>query len=143
MPAARAGAACVVVLGPQAAMPEPAPPNAFVARYLPFERLLPRATLSVSHAGAGSLLLALAHGLPQLLLPYGADQFRNADALAACGAARTIEGEPSPQALREAIEALLDHPTIPTAARALRAEIDALPGPDQSVAAIEALPPRS
>ena len=53
--------------------------------YIPHTLLLPRCSLVVSHGGAGIMFGTLAHGLPQLILPQGADQFMNA---AACQNAR-------------------------------------------------------
>jgi UDP:flavonoid glycosyltransferase YjiC (YdhE family)/quercetin dioxygenase-like cupin family protein len=55
----------------------PQPPHVLVERYLPHALLLPRCDLVVSQGGAGILFGALAHGLPQLVLPQGADQFAN------------------------------------------------------------------
>ena len=42
------------------------------------------------HAGSGTLLAALARGLPQLCLPQAADQFGNAAACVGAGAGRTL-----------------------------------------------------
>jgi UDP:flavonoid glycosyltransferase YjiC (YdhE family) len=59
------------VLGPQ-------PSNVLVRSYVPQSQLLPHCNLVVSHAGSGSVLGALSHGLPMVLLPMGADQTLNA-----------------------------------------------------------------
>ncbi|MGH3451936.1 MAG: glycosyltransferase [Haloechinothrix sp.] len=40
--------------------------------------VLPRCDAAVSHGGSGSVMGALAHGLPQVLFPMGADQPQNA-----------------------------------------------------------------
>jgi UDP:flavonoid glycosyltransferase YjiC (YdhE family) len=45
----------------------------------------------VSHAGSGSLIGALAHGLPSLLIPMGADQPLNAARCQALGAAHVLD----------------------------------------------------
>ena len=47
--------------------------------------------LVVHHGGSGTMLGALAHGLPQLRRPQGADQFLNAEALLPTGAAEIAE----------------------------------------------------
>ena len=60
-----------VELGPQ-------PANVRIERYLTQTDVLPRCRAVVSHGGSGSLLAALAHGLPSVLLPMGADQPQNA-----------------------------------------------------------------
>ncbi|MDR7252520.1 UDP:flavonoid glycosyltransferase YjiC (YdhE family) [Nocardioides sp. BE266] len=49
------------------------PPHVRVERFVPQGDVLPTVDLVVSHAGSGSLMAALAHGLPSLLLPLGAD----------------------------------------------------------------------
>jgi EryCIII-like glycosyltransferase len=53
----------------------PQPAHVVIESYLPHALLLPRCRLVVSQGGAGIMLGALAHGLPQLMLPQGADQF--------------------------------------------------------------------
>ena len=60
-----------------------------VERYVPQADVLPLCDVAVGHGGSGSTLGALAHGLPMLLLPHGADQFENAQACAALGVARS------------------------------------------------------
>ena len=54
-------------------------------------RVLPLVDLIVSHGGTGSVLGALANGLPQLIMPQGADQFFNAQFLTEAGAALATE----------------------------------------------------
>jgi hypothetical protein len=76
----------VIVTGPGVDQASPMPANIAVARFIPLADLLPRCQLVVSHAGAGTMLAALAVGLPQILLPMGADQFRNAAAVVGAGA---------------------------------------------------------
>ena len=46
------------------------PPNVRVERFVPQAEILPRCRLVVSHAGSGSVLGALAYGLPMLLLRW-------------------------------------------------------------------------
>ena len=45
-----------------------------IVEYVPHALFLRHCDVVVSHAGAGIMFGALAHGLPQLLLPQGADQ---------------------------------------------------------------------
>ncbi|UUZ58691.1 nucleotide disphospho-sugar-binding domain-containing protein [Nocardioides sp. B-3] len=56
----------------------PQPTNVRVERFLPQGDVLSAVDLVVSHGGSGSLMATLAHGLPSLLLPLGADQPHNA-----------------------------------------------------------------
>jgi UDP:flavonoid glycosyltransferase YjiC (YdhE family) len=63
------------------------PPNVRVERWVPQEIALARASLVVCHGGSGTVLGALAAGLPLIVMPLFADQFANAAALEAAGAA--------------------------------------------------------
>ncbi|QJY46588.1 glycosyltransferase [Pseudonocardia broussonetiae] len=112
------------VLGPQ-------PPQVLARPYLPHALLLPRCRLVVSQGGAGILLGAAAHGLPQLVLPQGADQPGNAAALAGAGAGLVLgPGAVTPAAVAAAAARLLAGPGFAAAADGLRREIAAMPGPD-------------
>ena len=67
--------------------------------YVPQSLLLPKCAAVICHAGAGTVLGALAAGLPLLLLPQGADQYVVADLVAAAGAGLKLapaEGGPAP-----------------------------------------------
>lgn len=106
------------------------PAHVQVERYLSNALLLPRCDLVVSHGGAGTLFGTLDQGLPTLLLPQGADQFGLAAAAQAAGAALVLEpGEVTAAAVASAARRLLDEPGFTRAARRLREEIRALPGP--------------
>jgi UDP:flavonoid glycosyltransferase YjiC (YdhE family) len=122
----------LVTVGPEG---EPAalgevPDNVHVERFVAQSGVLPLVDLIVHHGGTGTVLSALEVGLPQLLLPQGADQFYNAQILPATGVARALPNEAQqPGAIAEAVQALLgDSPERHTAAR-LRDEIAAMPSP--------------
>ncbi|MDQ7904434.1 glycosyltransferase [Phytohabitans sp. ZYX-F-186] len=115
----------------------PQPPSVLVERYVPQALLLPRCRLVVSHGGAGTMLGAYAHGIPQLILPQAADQFLNAEVAQAAGAAIALQpGTVTPAAVRAAALRLLGEPGFGTAARALRAQIEATPGVDDVLTAL-------
>jgi MGT family glycosyltransferase len=104
------------------------PANATIERFVPQDEVLPRCSLIVTHAGSGSMLGALAHGVPLLAVPHAADQFENAAASAAAGAARVVmPDELSESAIRETARALLDDASYGDAARAVAAEIASMP----------------
>jgi len=125
----------VVTVGPQGdpARFGPQPPHVRVERYVPHELLLPVCDLLVDHAGAGILLAGFRHGLPQLLLPQGIDQFGNADAARKAGAALSLT-EVTAEDVAEAAQRLLDEPGFAVAARAVQAEIADMPSADETVA---------
>jgi UDP:flavonoid glycosyltransferase YjiC (YdhE family) len=108
-----------------------------IAPYLPHTLLLPSCSLVVSQGGAGIVLGALAHGLPQLVLPQGADQFVNAEVCTAAGAALAIPADEfTPAAVAAAAQRLLAEPSFTVAAAGVRAEIEAMPDADRVLAAL-------
>jgi UDP:flavonoid glycosyltransferase YjiC (YdhE family) len=83
------------------------------------------------------VLSALEVGLPQLLLPQGADQFVNAEILTAVGAAQALPNDAQqPGAIGEAVRELLGNAPERQAATRLRDEITAMPSPGDVVPAL-------
>lgn len=107
---------------------DPIPENIVVERYLPQELLLPRCAAVVHHAGSGTMFGALAHGLPQLAIPQGADNFINAELLERAGAGRRLApGEVSVDALRAGVRKILDDASYRAAASRVAAQMAAMP----------------
>jgi MGT family glycosyltransferase len=110
----------------------PRPANVAAAPFVPQALVLPRASAVVSHTGSGTMLGALASGLPQVCLPRGADQFANADRVQSVGAGvRLLPDEASPERLRAAVTAVLDDPAYARAAAAMKSEIAAMPAAEE------------
>ena len=108
----------------------PVPANAVVERYVAQSFVLPRASVVVAHGGSGSLLAALAEGLPTLLVPQGADQFGNAARCVELGAGLALlPDEMTPGAVRRAVESLLAEESYRVRAGQLAEEIATLPHP--------------
>ena len=102
--------------------------------------LLATSSVVVSHGGSGSLLGALAHGLPQVLIPMGADQPFNAARAAQLGVARVLDPvAATAEDVRDAVAAVLEQPSYREAAGQLQAEFVALPGPAHAVSLLERL----
>jgi UDP:flavonoid glycosyltransferase YjiC (YdhE family) len=77
--------------------------------------------------------------LPQLCLPWAADQFRNAEGGRRAGAALALSpAEVTPAAVREAVERLLADPELRAGARRVAAEIAAMPAPEAVVSILAA-----
>ena len=86
------------------------------------------------------MLGALAHGLPMVLVPLGADQPLNAARCEQLGVAAVLDAATvTPREVREAASRLLGDPSCRRAAERLRDEIDALPGPEHAVGLLERL----
>lgn len=117
----------------------PVPQHVRVERFVPQDEVLGRADLVVSHGGSGSLVAALAHGLPSVLLPLGADQPHNARRAEELGLALTLDAATATPAeiARHARSALRDT-TMAQRCRSVAAELDALPGAEAAVAAVVA-----
>jgi UDP:flavonoid glycosyltransferase YjiC (YdhE family) len=113
------------------------PENVIVERYVPQADVLPLCDVAVGHAGSGSTLGALAHGLPMLLLPHGADQFENAQACAVLGVAKVLMPDAlTAEGVLSAVRALLAEPAPRAAAGHLAQEIAAMSTPQEVVAAL-------
>lgn len=118
----------------------PQPANVRIERYIPQESILPKCSLVVSHGGSGSLLGALAHGLPMVLLPMGADQPLNAARCERLGVGRALDPiAASPALVGEAVSIVLADPRYRWTAERFRDEIAALPGPAHAVKLLERL----
>ncbi len=116
------------------------PPNVRVERYVPQSEILPRASVVLCHGGSGSVLGALAHGLPLVLLPMGADQPQNAQRCAELGVGLALDVvDVTPEDVRSAVSDALSEPRYRAAAERVRDELAALPGPEHAVALVERL----
>ena len=112
-----------------------------VERYVPQTLVLPHCAVVVSHGGSGTVVAALGHGLPQLCLPQGADQFLNAAAVASAGAGISLmPGEATVEAVRDAVTRLLGDESFHAAARRLTTSIASMPSPDDVAVVLESLP---
>ena len=110
------------------------PEHVHVAQFVPQDDLLPHCAAVVSHGGSGTFLASLARGLPQVLLPQGADQFLNADAGERAGVAIVLRpNEQQPDRVREAVAAALEDQGLRDRAGALAAEIAQMPSADEVV----------
>jgi UDP:flavonoid glycosyltransferase YjiC (YdhE family) len=93
--------------------------------------------LVVHHGGSGTTLGCAGAGVPQVLLPQGADQFANAQAVTTAGAGVTLLGDQvSGEAVTAAVAALLAEGPARAAARALAAEVAARPAPGDVAAEV-------
>jgi MGT family glycosyltransferase len=113
---------------------EPLPPNVAVEQYVSQTLLLPRCSAVVCHAGADTIIGALAHGVPLVCLPRAADQFGNALQISRIGAGITLLPEQvSAETVREATRSVLDDDSYAAAAASVKTEIERLPGPSAVV----------
>ena len=104
------------------------PPNVHVERWVPQADVMPHAAAMISHGGAGTTRMALAAGVPAVVVPSIADQPRNAERVAELGAGIGFSGaEEAIAGLRDAVRRLIEEPSYGAAARRVAAEVAALP----------------
>lgn len=110
----------VVTLGPALdRMDFPGADNVLVVTSASHEALMAQAALFVTHGGHGSVIRPLMAGLPLLVLPGLRDQRDNAQRVVHRGAGLMLERNATPEAIAEAVRALLDEPGYAQAARTL------------------------
>ena len=97
------------------------------------DRLMPACAAVVGHGGLGTMLRALAHGVPELLLPLGRDQVFNASRTEELEAGIVLPPDAPAERIRTALRTLLAEPRFATAARGAAARI-AADEPDQTAA---------
>jgi MGT family glycosyltransferase len=118
----------------------PQPSNVHVERYIPQSLLFSHCDLVVAHAGFGTVLGALSHGLPLVVLDVSADHPMHAARCAALGVGRVLDRDGiTPETIREAVRAVLADPTYRRNAEELRDEMATLPGLDHAVKLVERL----
>jgi UDP:flavonoid glycosyltransferase YjiC (YdhE family) len=111
-----------------------------VVRYVPVRELLESASLLVFHAGSGTMLAALAAGVPMVMLPVAADQPENADRCIAAGAAVALPPDVrGADEVRAAAAVVLTDPAYAIAAGRLRDEISRMPPPAGLIPFLESL----
>lgn len=115
--------------------------NVAVVRYLAHRAVLSDCALVITHAGLGTVMTALAHGVPLLCLPMGREQHENAARVAACDAGLVLALEASVGAISHAIRTMLATPAYRTAARHMAATIALQDGREVAGDALESLLP--
>ena len=119
----------------------PQPAHVHVEQYLPLTQLLPHCHLVVCHAGWGTVIGALTHGIPLVCVPISADGFMNGDSCEASGIGRSIPArELQPGLITDAARDVLEEPSYREAAGRAQAQIADMPHPNQVVSAIADLP---
>lgn len=130
----------VITVGPNgdpAALGEQ-PENVRVATYVPQRAVLDRCSAVVCHGGYGTLLDAIDAGVPLVVVPFGADQYINAESVQRLGLGRVIDEEHlTPDAVRQAVLSLLGDQRWRENVVRVRDEWRALPGPEAAGAVVE------
>jgi UDP:flavonoid glycosyltransferase YjiC (YdhE family) len=116
------------------------PPHISIERFVPQATILGHTDLVVSHGGSGSLLATLAHGLPSVLLPLGADQPHNAIRAEELGLAVSRDAATvTAHAVRQTVTAALQDDDMRRRARDVAREMAELPSVVAAVPLLERL----
>ncbi|GAA2638047.1 glycosyltransferase [Dactylosporangium fulvum] len=118
------------------------PPNVELRRFVAQLHVLRHADLFVTHAGMGSTMEALYHGVPMLAVPQMAEEQANADRIAEVGAGRVLDPAGLTAAtLRTEIDRMLADVAVRDRARQLRDAIRAAGGAAAAADCVEAFVP--
>lgn len=101
--------------------------------------LLPRAQVFVHHGGQNSMMDALSHEVPQLIVPGRVFERQfNAEAVENARCGLTVR-EPKPTLIARAARSLVDEPALTSGIRGLREELSSLGGTKRIVREVEEL----
>jgi MGT family glycosyltransferase len=110
---------------PIEAIPGPIPQNARLAQYLPFEWVLPKTDVFVTNGGYGSVNQAMSFGIPLVAAGLTEDKADVNARVAWSGVGINLgTNAPTPQAIREAVRAVLDKPNYRARASVMAEEFD-------------------
>lgn len=120
-------------LGPRA-------PNIHVARWISHSDLLPNTAVIVTTGGAGTIMAALAAGVPIIVVPTEWDKPENAQRVVEIGAGLRLEPRLcTPERLRAAVERVLCDPTYRTNAGRMANLLRSYGGPARAAELLEEL----
>jgi MGT family glycosyltransferase len=136
-------ARALVTTGPALELEESLPPNVETSAWVSHTEVLPRTSLVITHAGMGTVMASLAHGVPLVCIPMGRDQNEVA--------ARVVHGEAGLRLGRDADEAAiaktvreaLSDPALTAGSARLAAAIREEVAADRALAELETLAARS
>lgn len=127
----------VLVLGnADASVLGPRPANVQVEGWVPLHVVLPSCAAIVHHGGSGTTAAALDAGVPQVVVPHGADQPYNAHLVAKRGLGTSVDIS---RLDGPTIAAVVNSAATRQAATAVQQEVHSMPAPTEVVQRIEVL----
>lgn len=98
--------------------------NAVVERFVPYAALMPHVDVVVSNGGFGAVQSAIAHGVPLVVAGNTEDKKEITTRVAWSGVGINLRtNRPSPKAVADAVDRVLNQPTFRDRARALKAQV--------------------
>jgi UDP:flavonoid glycosyltransferase YjiC (YdhE family) len=139
----------IITVGPgeDASQFAPLPENTRVESYIPQSLLFPHCDLAILSGSSNTVMGALSHGLPMLLIPLSSTQPLHAMRCTSLGIGCVLKqpgifdgylynlsyAELSPESVRIAVKELFDNQSYRQNAQRLRKEIESLPGCERAV----------
>lgn len=109
----RIGRRCVVLSHQKLEIPAGQEGEVFLSSYAPLSEVLPRCAALVHHGGVGTVSLAFAAGVPQLVAPMAFDQFDHAARVRKLGCGDAVmRGAFRPARVAQVLSRLLSSPEI-------------------------------
>jgi UDP:flavonoid glycosyltransferase YjiC (YdhE family) len=87
----RVGARALILGAAPGSLPDPLPENALALPFAPFSAIYPRCAAIIHHGGIGTTAQGLRAGTPELIVPWGVDQFYAGAQVEAIGAGRWLQ----------------------------------------------------
>jgi MGT family glycosyltransferase len=116
----------------------PFPDNFIVRGWIPQLKVMECVDAIISHGGPNTVNEALWYGLPQVVAPIKDDQPYTAHCLVNAGAGVRISfPRPRPEAIREAVDRILEEPSFRRAAERLRASFPPVGGGQRAAELLE------
>jgi len=137
------GARALVIGAPPGALPDPLPDWIYALPYAPFSHIYPRCAAVIHHGGIGTTAQGLRAGVPQMIAPWGADQFFHGAQITRLGAGHWMTRRAyRPTKATKALRTLLTMPRYQQAASAIATQIAGEDGVTTLCDAIEAAMPQ-
>ena len=86
-------------------------PTSRSSRRAPHREVLKHAAVVINHGGHGTVIKALAAGVPMVVMPHGRDQAENATRVTTRGAGIAVKKGAKPQKIAAAVRKILDDPS--------------------------------
>jgi UDP:flavonoid glycosyltransferase YjiC (YdhE family) len=124
--------------------PDRVAPNIHLTDWVSHAELLPRCAVVVTSGGTGTIMSALAAGVPLVVVPTTWDKPDNAQRVVEAGVGvRLSPRRCTPERLRAAVEAVLAEPRLHRAAQDIASRLAERSGPDDAARLLGHLVPAS
>ncbi len=126
------------------------PAHIHIEQFIPHHALLPQCDVFITHGPFSTVMGALSHGVPLLLLPFSGELLGGAVKAMELGLGRALKRPEhtgfdqwvrtfSAVSVRDAVRELLHNPVYRANTRQMQQELQALPGPDHLLALLTRL----